>query len=299
MSGITVGIIYKHGFDPAKVEAKKLEEWLIRKNITVFSEEMGTLAMVNECYEASTSIPDDLSWIVVLGGDGTLLGAARKVGRHGVPILGVNLGGLGFLTGISLKRLYPCIEMLLDGRLRWEQRSMLETRVIRQEEEICRFQTLNDVVINKGALARIIDLKVFINSEFLTTFRADGLIIATPTGSTAYNLAAGGPILYPTLSNVILTPICPFTLTNRPIILPDSETVFIMMGKESEEKVNLTFDGQVGFDLSYGDKIMIYKSESGIRLFRSPDRSYFEILRRKLMWGGTTYKKDGDDKTPI
>ncbi len=295
MSGMSVGIIYKRGFEPAKNEAQKLENWLKGKKITVFSEEMGPMGRMNGCYEESSIIPDHLHWIVVLGGDGTLLGAARKIGRHGVPILGVNLGGLGFLTGISIQRLYASIEMLLEGGLEVEKRSMLETKVIRKGEAACRFQTLNDVVINKGALARIIDLDVFINEDFLTTFRADGLIIATPTGSTAYNLAAGGPILYPTMSNVILTPICPFTLTNRPIILPDSETVSIMMGKESEERVNLTFDGQVGFDLMYGDRVVIYKSETGIRLFKSPDQTYFEILRKKLMWGGTTYNKDEDN----
>lgn len=295
MSGRSIGIIYKYGLEPARIEAEKLSKWLKERDISVFAQEMGPMDRANGFHEEDSVFPDNLNCIVVLGGDGTLLGAARKVGRYGVPILGVNLGGLGFLTVISLDALYPSIEMLLEDRLEMEQRSMLETRVIRKKEEVCRAQTLNDVVINKGALARIIDLDVFINDEFLTTFRADGLIIATPTGSTAYNLAAGGPILYPTLSNVILTPICPFTLTNRPIILPDSETVSIMMGKESEEKVKMTFDGQVGFDLLYGDRIMIYKSGAEIRLFKSPDQTYFEILRKKLMWGGTTYNKNECD----
>ncbi|GAF96214.1 unnamed protein product, partial [marine sediment metagenome] len=195
-----------------------------------------------------------------------------------------------------LKRLYPAIEMILEDQLEVESRLMLEAKVIRTKEvEVRRFSFLNDVVINKGTLARIIDLDVFINKQFLTTFRADGLIISTPTGSTAYNLAAGGPILYPTVANIILTPICPFTLTNRPIILPDSDAISIMMGKESEELVSLTFDGQVGFDLLYGDKVMIYKSDERIKLFISPDQTYFEILRTKLMWGGTTYNINGDN----
>ena len=296
MSAITsIGIIYKHKFAPAKREARKLEKWLIDKGVTVFLEEMSPKGRRNGYYEDSSIIPDDLNLIVVLGGDGTLLGAARKLGRHGIPILGVNLGGLGFLTGIPLKRLYPSMEKLLKGRLEVENRLMLETKVFRKEKEVCRFQTLNDVVINKGALARIIDLDVFINEEFLTTFRSDGLIISTPTGSTGYNLAAGGPILYPTMSNVILTPICPFTLTNRPIILPDSETVSIMMGKDCKEKVSLTFDGQVGFDILQGDKIVISKSNAKIKLFKSPDQSYFEILRTKMMWGGATYNKNEDN----
>jgi NAD+ kinase len=175
-----------------------------------------------------------------------------------------------------------------------ESRLMLDAKVWRDEEIISGFQVLNDVVINKGTLARIIDLDVYINRQFLTTFRADGLIIATPTGSTAYNLAAGGPILYPTVENIILTPICPFTLTNRPLILSDHDRLTITMGKESEEKVSLTFDGQVGIDFYYGDKINIGKSKKKIKLVKSPYQSYFEILREKLMWGGTTFNNHGN-----
>ena len=294
MSSGSVGIIYKYKHEPAKEEAKNLEKWLKGKGITVFSEEMSSAVRMNGCPDEPINIPHTVDWVVVLGGDGTLLGAARKVGRYGVPILGVNLGGLGFLTSIPLKGLYPAIERMLKGELEVESRLMLETKVLRQEEEICRFPVLNDLVLNKGPLARIMDLDVYINEQFLTTFRADGLIISTPTGSTAYNLSAGGPILYPTMANFILTPICPFTLSNRPIILPDTDTIYIKMGKKSEEKVHLTFDGQVGFDFSYGDKVMIYKSEQGIRLIRSPDQTYFQILRAKLMWGGATYNKDED-----
>lgn len=285
MSSTAVGIIYKYKFAPAKMKAAELEKWLKEKGIIVFSEEMSSTA---------SAIPPNVDWAVVLGGDGTLLGAAREVGKYGIPILGVNLGGLGFLTSIPLKGLYPAIERMLKGELEVESRLMLETKVLRTEKEICRFLVLNDVVINKGPLARIIDLDVAINGQFLTTFRADGLIISTPTGSTAYNLSAGGPILYPTMTSFILTPICPFALSNRPIILPDSDTVYIKMGKDSEEKVSLTLDGQVGFELFYGDKVMIHKSSERIKLIRSPDQSYFEILRAKLMWGGATYNKNGD-----
>ncbi|MGD9159389.1 MAG: NAD(+)/NADH kinase [Desulfobacteraceae bacterium] len=296
MNEFSVGVIYKHRFEPAKKEAEKLVAWLNDRGLITFFEEMGPNGQKEVNYDDPASLPvKDLKWIIVLGGDGTLLGASRKYGRHGIPILGVNLGGLGFLTCIPLEKLYPSIEMVLNNSLEIEQRLMLETRVIRDGKEVFRFQTLNDVVINKGALARIIELDVLINDEFLTTFRSDGLIISTPTGSTGYNLAAGGPILYPTISNVILTPICPFTLTNRPIILPESAVISIMMLKESEEKVSLTFDGQVGFDLLEGDKVIIYKSDANIRLFRSPDQTYYEILRRKMKWGGATYNKDGDN----
>jgi len=291
----SVGIIYKYQFEPARIEAQKLENWLRDRSVRVFSEEISAENKMDSCPSESSTIPNTVDWIVVFGGDGTLLGASREVGKYGVPILGVNLGSLGFLTGIPLNKLYPTIELILKGELEVENRIMLETKVIRRGEEICRFLVLNDVVINKGGLARIIELDVHINNQFLTTFKADGLIISTPTGSTAYNLSAGGPILYPTMENFVLTAICPFTLTNRPIILPDSDTILIEMGKASEEKVSLTFDGQVGFDFNYGDKVLIYKSKEKITLIKSPDQNYFEILRAKLNWGGATYNKDGDN----
>jgi len=289
MSQRSVGIIYKHHYEPAKEQALKLEQWLRERGITVFSEEMGATAAMNACFEEPSFVPREVQFVVVLGGDGTLLGAARKVARYGVPILGVNLGGLGFLTEIPLRKLYPAVELMLEGRLEVETRLMLEAMVVRQDTETCRFLVLNDVVINKGALARIIDLDVFINDQFLTTFRADGLIVSTPTGSTAYNLSAGGPILYPTMSSFILTPICPFTLTNRPILLPESHVVSITLSKRGEERVSLTFDGQVGFDLFQGDKVMIQKAKEKLKLIKSPDQSYFEILREKLMWGGAPF----------
>ena len=294
MPSESVGIIYKHRYEPAKTEALNLRSWFEERGINVFLEEMETKESVNDCGKETSDIPKDVDWVVVLGGDGTLLGAARKVGKYGAPIMGVNLGGLGFLTGIPFNRLYSVIGMMINGRLEVESRVMLETRVLRDNQEVFRFKVLNDVVINKSTLARIIDLDVSINEEFLTTFRADGLIISTPTGSTAYNLAAGGPVLYPTIETLILTPICPFTLTNRPIIIPDTSVIDIRMRSQSEETVVLTFDGQVGFDLFYGDRVVICKSEEKIRLLSPPDHSYFNILRTKLMWGGTTYNKNED-----
>ena len=292
MPSSSVGIIYKHHHEPARTEAEKLGEWFRKKDIAVFSEEMNAEGSVNGTCKESSTIPKDVDWVIVLGGDGTLLGAARRIGRYGVPILGVNLGGLGFLTCIPLNRIYPVVETMINGGLDVESRVMLETRVIRDKRELIRFQVLNDVVINKSTLARIIDLDVTIDDEILTTFRADGLIISTPTGSTAYNLSAGGPILYPTIESFILTPICPFTLTNRPIIVPDSAVIGIRMGKESEGTVVLTFDGQVGFDLHNDDMVHIHKSREKINLFRPPDNSYFNILRTKLMWGGATQRID-------
>ena len=295
MNRPSVGIIYKHKFAPARTEAFQLESWMKKKGIPVFLEEMITRSVKGVCCEESSNIPSTVDFVVVLGGDGTLLGAARRVAKYGVPILGVNLGGLGFLTEIPIKRVFAVIEMMLKGELETEKRLMLETSVLREGEEVCRFVVLNDVVINKGPLARIIDLDVYINDGFLTTYRADGLIVSTPTGSTAYNLSAGGPVLYPTLESFILTPICPFALTNRPIIIPESHVISIRLTKDSEEQVSLTFDGQLGFQFLYGDVVKVFTSDKKIELIKSPDQSYFEILREKLMWGGAPFNERHGD----
>jgi NAD+ kinase len=280
----SVGIIFKHDFEPAKRECQCLKDWFTERGINVSTEEMAPSPILNQYLEEETSIPDTVDWVIVLGGDGTLLGAARKIGRYGLPILGINLGGLGFLTEIPLKRLYKDIEKLITGEIATESRLMLQASILRDNEEKCRFSVLNDVVINKGALARIIDLSVSIDGRFLTTFRSDGLIISSPTGSTGYNLSAGGPILYPDLEALVLTPICPFTLTHRPIILPNKSVIEIKMGENSEE-VTLTFDGQVGFDLIDNDRVIISKSDKKLKLIKSPGQDYFDILRTKLKWG--------------
>jgi NAD+ kinase len=284
----SVGIIYKHNFEPAREECSRLKEWLEHRGIVVYTEEMSARTTVRRYSEEVTSIPDTVDWVAVLGGDGTLLGAARKVGEYGLPILGINLGGLGFLTEIPAKRLYEDMERLIAGEIDIETRLMLQARVMRDGEELCCFSALNDVVINKGALARIIELRVCINDRFLTTFRADGLIISTPTGSTGHNLSAGGPILYPDLEALLVTPICPFTLTHRPIIIPDTSMIEISMGHHSEE-VLITFDGQVGFDLMDHDRVIVSKSEKKLRLIKSPNQDYFDILRTKLKWGESSF----------
>lgn len=291
MGGFQAGILYKHSHEPALREARRLAAWFEEHGIRAYVDEMAPKQSDALFDEASTTIPSTVNWVVVLGGDGTLLGAARRLGRYGAPLLGVNLGGLGFLTSIPLSDLYPVIESMVAGGLEVESRMMLRAAVIREGLEVCSFHVLNDVVINKEALARIIDLEVEVDGEVLTTFRADGLIVATPTGSTAYNLAAGGPVVHPSIETLILTPICAFTLNNRPIIIPNTATVCITMAKESEQTMMLTFDGQVGFNLQYGDRVVISSSEQKIKLFHAPGSSYFEILRAKLMWGGSTVEQ--------
>jgi NAD+ kinase len=230
-------------------------------------------------------IPAHAEMIIVLGGDGTLLSVARLVGDHEVPILGVNLGGLGFLTEITLEELYRVLERVVQGDFVTDERVVLNAAVIRRGERMVEFTVLNDAVINKGALARIIDLETTINGEYLTTFKSDGLIISTPTGSTAYNLSAGGPIVYPSLHCIIITPICPHTLTNRPIMIPDDVEIRAML-KTKQQEVILTLDGQQGFTLEFEDVVEVRKAEGHILLIKSPYRHYFEVLREKLKWGG-------------
>jgi len=286
----SAGIIYKHAHSLAEKEAYKLKDWFEKRGIKAFLKEMPKEDSISPDREVKDALlPRDITWLIVLGGDGTLLGAARKVGIYGVPILGVNLGGLGFLTEISYDELYDTVELMIQDKLGIQERTMLQAKVIRDKDEILDFSVLNDVVVNKRTLARIIDLEVLINNEFLTIFRSDGLIISTPTGSTAYNLSAGGPIVYPTVDAFIITPICPFTLSNRPIIIPDNSIIELRAGKKNDESMVLTLDGQVGFNLQNEDRVIIRKSPYIIRLIRPFKHSYFHILRTKLKWGGTTY----------
>lgn len=254
-----------------------LQHWLSVRGVR-------TALLVNEPEPDYPPLPPETEVIVVFGGDGTLLSAARHYGQQGTPILGVNVGGLGFLTAIGLEKLYPILERVLQRDFVVEERMQLLGTLIRQGERICEQSVLNDVVINKGALARIVEFKTYIDSEYLTTYRADGLIVSTPTGSTAYTLGAGGPIVFPTLENIILIPICPFTLTNRPLILPDNLVITVVLDDRSRD-VYLTFDGQLGVALQPKDIVEVKKCPRPIRLIKSPYKSYFEILRTKLRWG--------------
>jgi len=286
-----IGIIAKQNKPEAVPIVRNLMEWLQPKKIEVYiEEEMKNLLTprpsgTNLYVMGKKEIPSHAEMIIVLGGDGTLLSVARLVGDHEVPILGVNLGGLGFLTEITLEELYRVLERVIQGDFVTDERVVLNAAVIRRGERMAEFVVLNDAVINKGALARIIDLETTINGEYLTTFKSDGLIISTPTGSTAYNLSAGGPIVYPSLHCMIITPICPHTLTNRPIVIPDDVEIRAYL-KTRQQEVILTLDGQQGFSLEYEDVVEIRKAEGRILLIKSPYRHYFELLREKLKWGG-------------
>jgi NAD+ kinase len=283
----TVAIITKKQKASAWEAGQALSRWLRDRDLEA-------VLLENEPEPNIPPLPPDIDLIVVMGGDGTLLSVARHYGWLNVPVLGVNVGGLGFLTEVALDELYPSMEQVLAGRYEIEDRLLLTASLFREGKLCWRENVLNDAVINKGALARIVDLTAWIDNEYLTTYRADGLIVSTPTGSTAYTLSAGGPIVYPTLSHIILIPICPHTLSNRPIILPDTCIVAITFDDEVFD-VYLTLDGQVGQTMQAGDRVEVCSAPYRVKLIKSPQRSYFEILRAKLGWGEMGGLKSRED----
>lgn len=222
--------------------------------------------------------------IVVLGGDGTMIGAARMVGDAETPVLGVNFGTLGYLADFTVEDMLPALESVLAGDYTLDRRLMLSATVERDGARLLHDRVLNDVVISKSALARIIEIEAHIDQKFVNRFRADGLIISTPTGSTAYNLSAGGPVIYPSMNAVVITPICPHTLSNRPLVLPD-DAEFELTLKTPREEVALTLDGQVGMPLESGDRVTVRKSRTCFNLIQADTRNYFDVLRNKLKWG--------------
>ena len=285
-----IGIIIKPNKPEVISFTRGLAEWFSPKKVDVYVEEAmrdlfnPPLSAPFLHFISREDFPSHVEMVIVLGGDGTLLSVARMVWSHGIPILGVNFGSLGFLTEISLEEIYPVLERVLRGDYGTNPRDVLRVSVVRKGKQLAEFTVLNDAVINKGALARIIELEITIDEEYLTTFQSDGLIISTPTGSTAYNLSAGGPIVYPSLHNLIITPICPHTLTNRPIVIPNHVRVRAIL-KSRQEEVTLTLDGQQGFPLECEDVVEVQKAEGQILLIQSPYRHYFRLLREKLKWG--------------
>lgn len=282
-----VGIIVKRNNGEALKTAHELAEWLSVRGISV----MGEPLITNEAQEEASSDEPNLidlgaesDLIVVLGGDGTMISTARLIGDSECLVLGINYGSLGYLADFRIEEMFTALDAILDGRFEIDRRVML-TAEHRRGDEICaKGRVLNDVVINKAALARIIEIDVQLNGLFVNSFRADGLIISTPTGSTAYNLSAGGPIVYPSMNAVVLTPICPFTLTNRPIVVPDDAVIELFL-KDENEGVVLTLDGQTGFSMRSNDRVVIRKSRTTFNLVQPPNRNYFDVLRNKLKWG--------------
>jgi NAD+ kinase len=285
-----VGIVAKAQLRAATTHLQEIAAWLETRGVqAVFETETAALlpGTPPRAVASKPALAAGVDVVLVLGGDGTLLSMADCIGEAGtaIPILGVNFGSLGFLTEITLPELYPSLEAALDGRAHIELRMMLRSTTIREGKTFAQLIALNDAVITKTARSRLIDLSVSVGDEFVTRVKADGLIVATPTGSTAYNLAAGGPIVQPNVDALILTPIAPHTLTNRPIVIPATSTVRVQPNMDERDEVFVTFDGQAGFQLQAGDEVSIKRAETPLRLIRPSTRSYFEVLRTKLKWG--------------
>ncbi len=280
-----VGLIAKPHAPGLAAVLQQLIPWCTQRQVEVFLDTGTAAAIGHERSYPRTAIAELVDFIMVLGGDGTLLSVTRLLEQRNLPILGVNLGSLGFLTETTTEELFAHLEKVLEGEYVLQDRVRLTTCVHHQGEPLVQPLVLNDVVINKGALARILSLEIYVDDLYLTTYRADGLIVATPTGSTAYSMAAGGPILYPTLQGLILTPICPYTLGHRPIVLPHTAKIEVILQTPNED-VLVTLDGQIGIQLHYGDVVEIQQAAQPIRLMRTTKQDrYFHVLRTKLKWG--------------
>jgi len=279
-----VGIISKPKKEDICAVAPPLLDWLAARKLNAICDQETVACLGSGRGTSRDEIAKQVDLLVVLGGDGTLLAAARLVQERSVPILAVNLGSLGFLTEIKRDELYDVLEAVLAGRHRLETRRMLEAEVLRDSRPVARYRALNDIVLHKAALARIVDFDVSIDSRFVSRIRADGLILSTPTGSTAYSLSAGGPILLTDVDAIVITPIAPHMLTNRPLVIPGTSAVEVQM-LDPEQAVYVTVDGQVGEELRHGDAVRARQSDRSIQLVTAPARDYFQVLRSKLHWG--------------
>jgi NAD+ kinase len=280
----SIAIISKPGIERAGSILPPLMQWLAERNIDVRVDEQTARYLGTENGLSRDVVAEGSQLVIVLGGDGTLLSAARAVGGRDIPLFAVNLGGLGFLTAITVDELYPELERAFLGQHRIAQRRMLHCELWRSSQRVAEYEALNDVVITKASLARMIDVEIRVSQHFVAAYRADGLIVATPTGSTAYSLSAGGPIVFPTVNALCITPICPHMLTYRPVLVPDDMEIHIMSRAETETAF-LTIDGQVGEPLQRDDSVVCRRSEKCVQLIRPPRMMFFDVLREKLSWG--------------
>jgi NAD+ kinase len=287
-----VGIVAKQGLVAASEHVSRLGPWLRERGIEAMYERDTARLAGAAAHGATTmtreALPREVDLVIVLGGDGTLLAMAARIAQSGrdIPILGVNFGSLGFLTEIRIDELTPSLERVLDGTAVFDERAMLAADAYRKGQQVDSRIVLNDVVFTKAALSRMIELSVSVSGGFVTRVKADGLIIASATGSTAYNLAAGGPIVHPMVDALVLTPIAPHTLTNRPVVIPGSAVVEVHAHTNgAPEDIFVTYDGQSGYPLHEGDVVRVRKSARALRLVKAPARGYFEVLREKLKWG--------------
>jgi NAD+ kinase len=281
----TIGIISRPRREDLATVVPGLLQWLEQRKIRVLCDDETSSCLASPGnVRTRQQLAEETDLLVVLGGDGTLLAAARVAAPRGVPILPINLGSLGFLTSFTREELYPALEQTLAGRHAVSERVLLQVELQREGRTQQKHLALNDAVINKGALARMIDLELLIDGHFVCRYRADGLIVATPTGSTAYSLSAGGPIVHPGVESFLITPICPHTLSDRPIVVQDSARIEVGLPTIGDA-VFLTVDGQTGIEIHANDRIVVAKAESRLKLIQPPMKNYFEILRSKLKWG--------------
>lgn len=272
-----VGIILKKGFKKPREIGQELINWFSEKGIKTVVDQ----------------VSDDLDILIILGGDGTLLHIADKASRYGIPVMGINLGGLGFLTAVSVKERFEALELLLQGKMNIEKRLLLKTRLVGGSEPESSsgkyLYALNDVVISKGDIEQLVKLRTWSDQEFITTYRADGLIFSTPTGSTAYNLSSGGPIVQPQLPCILVTPICPFMLESRPVLLSPDVTLITQLASKADN-VKVIVDGRFTWKMVENSKLEVKTASNPLLLISMPQKGYFEILRNKLNWGGTGNK---------
>lgn len=284
-----IGIVTKPGLAEARETLAGLETWLRGRADAVWSEESAALMPPRDRRVVPRDeMPAEVDLVLVLGGDGTLLAMANRIAQaeRDIPILGVNFGSLGFLTEITRPELYISLEAFLAGRAELDRRVMLTVETRRGDTTVRRRTVLNDAVFTRTALSRMVDLSIAVGDQFVMSVRADGLIVASPTGSTAYNLSAGGPIVHPAMEAIVLTPIAPHMLTNRPIVIPAERDVRVSHGPANDgAEVYVTLDGQVGYPLEEGDEVAIGRAPRPLSLVRATERSYFEVLREKLKWG--------------
>jgi NAD+ kinase len=279
----TVGICSKPGVAAAKELVPQLVAWLNQRGIaTRLDESTGEYA--GEPGMPREEVPEGSDLVIVLGGDGTLLSAARAIGKREIPLFPVNLGGLGFLTAITVDELYGELQRALRSEHRIGKRRLLTVEIERAGKVAASYEALNDAVLTKAALARMIDLDTHVDDQFVCVYKADGLIIATPTGSTAYSLSAGGPIIFPSVPAICITPICPHMLTNRPVLVPETSVIRVY-SHGPDESVYLTIDGQVGEPLQEDDTVVCRSSHHYLLLVRPPRMMFFDVLRQKLKWG--------------
>jgi len=284
MKNKSIGILTKPRFPEVKATLQAVVTWLRERHIDVLLDATSAAMLGEHGGIQKTQLAGKSDVLLVLGGDGTMLNAARLAGERGIPILGVNMGGLGFLTEVRLENLYPSLERVFANDFVLDERLMLGTHIHRHGETVAQGVVLNDVVVSKGTLARMIELSISIQGRFVTNLRGDGIIVSTPTGSTGYSLSAGGPIINPAVHSLILTPISPHTLTHRPLIVPDDSEIDVTLTSKDEGAM-ATLDGQVGVALTQGDTVVLKASEFRTKLIRFPETSYYGVLREKLKWG--------------